>query len=68
MNITTELVTKGVIKSFKTWIKRLNTISIKVPIKQIPKIVDNIHSGPPPSALTIKPAERITPKKAKLVP
>ena len=41
---------------------------MNAPTKQIPKMVASISSGPPPCPFTIKPAVKIAPKKAKLVP
>ncbi len=46
----------------------LSTISMMAPTRQRPKIIARISSEVPPRAFTAKPAVRMAPRKAKLVP
>ena len=61
-------VTTGVISLRSLPMNWLSTTSINAAKKQMPKIVERISSVPPPRALTMKPALRITLIKEKLVP
>jgi len=45
-----------------------STISTKLPASVRPKIIARICSGVPPAFFTEKPAARMAPRKAKLVP
>ncbi|MNL14534.1 hypothetical protein D3C87_1354790 [compost metagenome] len=61
-------VTTGVISIRSLPMNWLNTTSMNAAKKHTPKIVERISSVPPPRALTMKPALRITLMNEKLVP
>ena len=61
-------VTTGVISLRSLPMNWLSTTSINAAKKQMPKIVERISSVPPPRALTMNPALKITLIKEKLVP
>ncbi|MNP13900.1 hypothetical protein D3C76_1062000 [compost metagenome] len=61
-------VTTGVISMRNLPMNWLNTTSMNAAKKHTPKMVERISSVPPPRALTMKPALRITLMNEKLVP